>query len=133
MDHRVWLEQAQEDLNTARILIENGKYSASAFYSQQAAENVLRALLYLIGRDPGKTHSLTELAEALEQEGIVVPQNVKEYLMVVSPHFIISRYPDAANGVPYKQYNRNIAEDVYRRAKEVVEWALRESQRLRAR
>ena len=69
----------------------------------------------MIGRDPGKTHSMTELAEALEQEGITVPQDVKEDLMVVSPHFIISRYPDAANGVPYKQYNRNIAEDVYRR------------------
>ena len=132
MDYRAWLEQAQEDLETARILIENGKYSASAFYSQQAAENVLRALLYLTGRDPGKTHSLIELAEAPEQEGIAVSQNVKEDLMVVSPHFIISRYPDAANGVPYKQYNRNIAEDVYRRAKEVVEWALREGQRLRA-
>jgi len=42
--------------------------------------------------------------------------------MVLSPHFIISRYPDAANGVPYKQYNRNIAEDLYNRAKEVIGW-----------
>ena len=132
MDYRAWLEWARDDLDTARILIENGKYSASAFYSQQAAEKALKALLYLTGSDPGKTYSLTELAELLEAEGITVPQDVKEDLMVVSPHFIISRYPDAANGVPYKQYNRNIAEDVYRRAKEVVEWALREGQRLRA-
>ncbi|BDC17856.1 HEPN domain-containing protein [Acidianus sp. HS-5] len=106
-------------MDTARVLLLNGKYYASAFYSQQAVEKALNVYL---GKDPGKTHSLTDLAELIEKEGVSIPIKVKEDLMVLSPHFIISRYPDAANGIPFKQYNRTIAEDLYNRAKEVVEW-----------
>jgi HEPN domain-containing protein len=58
----------------------------------------------------------------LEKEGLQVPSSIKEHLMVLSPHFIISRYPDASNGIPARQYNKNIAEDLYDRAKEVVGW-----------
>ncbi|BAK54128.1 hypothetical protein STK_00374 [Sulfurisphaera tokodaii str. 7] len=36
----------------------------------------------------------------IEKEGLEIPSNVKENLMVLSPHFIISRYPDASNGIP---------------------------------
>jgi Uncharacterized conserved protein related to C-terminal domain of eukaryotic chaperone, SACSIN len=63
-----------------------------------------------------------ELIEMIEKEGVTVPTNIKEDLMVLSPHFIISRYPDTANGVPFKQYNKSISEDLYNKAKEVVEW-----------
>jgi HEPN domain-containing protein len=122
MDYKEWIEQALEDLDTAKVLLENAKYYASAFYSQQAVEKSLKSLIIYLGKDPGKTHSLMELIEMIEKEGVSVPTNIKEDLMVLSPHFIISRYPDAANGVPFKQYNKSISEDLYNKAKEVVEW-----------
>ncbi|MEM1600084.1 MAG: HEPN domain-containing protein [Sulfolobaceae archaeon] len=122
MDYKEWLEQSIEDLDTAKVLLNAGKYYASAFYSQQAAEKALKSLILYLGKDPGKTLSLTELAEIVEKEGVQIPVKIKENLMVLSPHFIISRYPDAANGVPYKQYNKSIAEDLYNRVKEVMEW-----------
>ncbi|BCU71267.1 HEPN domain-containing protein [Stygiolobus caldivivus] len=34
MKYKDWMEQATEDLYTARVLLLNGKYYASAFYSQ---------------------------------------------------------------------------------------------------
>jgi hypothetical protein len=49
-------------------------------YSQQASEKALKSLLIFLGRDPGKTHSLTELADIIEKEGLEVPSNVKENL-----------------------------------------------------
>jgi len=122
VNYKEWLEQAVEALDTANVLIITEKYYASAFYSQQAAEKALKSFVLYLGKDPGKTHSLTELAEILEKEGVQIPVKIKENLMVLSPHFIISRYPDAANGVPYKQYNKSIAEDLYNRVKEVIEW-----------
>ena len=122
MDYKEWIEQALEDLDTAKVLLENAKYYASAFYSQQAVEKSLKSLIIHLGKDPGKTPSLTELIEMIEKEGVTVPTNIKEDLMVLSPHFIISRYPDAANGVPFKQYSKSISEDLYNKAKEVVEW-----------
>ncbi|ADX84972.1 HEPN domain-containing protein [Saccharolobus islandicus] len=122
MNYKEWIEQALEDLDTAKLLLTNGKYYASAFYSQQAVEKSLKSLIIYLGKDPGKTHSLTELIEMVEKEGVTMPINIKENLMVLSPHFIISRYPDAANGVPFKQYSKSISEDLYNRAKEVIEW-----------
>lgn len=116
-----WLEQAEEDLNVAEILLRAERFFASAYYSQQAVEKGLKAYLLFLGKDPGKTHSLTELLNQIEIEGIKVPQKVKEDSMVLSPHFVISRYPDAANGVPARQYTRGIAEECAR-AKEVIEW-----------
>nr|WP_276321752.1 HEPN domain-containing protein [Saccharolobus shibatae] len=115
-------------MDVARILIEGGKYFASAFYSQQAVEKALKAFILFIGKDPGKTHSLTELLSIIENEGFEIPQKIKEDIMVISPHFIISRYPDAANGIPAKQYNKTISIDIYNRSKEVIEW-LKESLR----
>lgn len=122
MNYKEWMEQALEDLDTARVLLINGKYYASPFYSQQAVERSLKSIIIYLGKDPGKTHSLIELIEMIEKEGVTVPTNIKENLMILSPHFIISRYPDAANGVPFKQYSKSISEDLYNRAKEVVEW-----------
>ncbi|MFP3189109.1 MAG: HEPN domain-containing protein [Sulfolobaceae archaeon] len=122
MNYKEWIEQALEDLDTAKVLLNNGKYYASAFYSQQAVEKSLKSIMIYLGKDPGKTHSLIELIEMIEKEGVTVPTKIKENLMVLSPHFIISRYPDAANGVPFKQYSKSISEDLYNRAKEVVRW-----------
>ncbi|AAK41884.1 HEPN domain-containing protein [Saccharolobus solfataricus] len=122
MRYTDWMIQAEEDLDVARVLLEAGKYFAVTFYSQQAVEKALKSLLIHLGKDPGKTHSLTELASMIENEGLKIPQNIMEDLMVISPHFIISRYPDAANGVPARQYTKNMAEDLYRRAKEVLGW-----------
>jgi HEPN domain-containing protein len=34
--YKDWMVQAEEDLDTARVLLESDKYFASAFYSQQA-------------------------------------------------------------------------------------------------
>lgn len=85
-----WIRQAEEDLDTARVLIEVKKYYASAYYSQQSAEKALKYLLLLHGKDPGKTHALVELSEMIEEERIVeVDDQIKEDLMVLSPHFLI--------------------------------------------
>ena len=35
-----WLEQAEQDLQTARILEQTGRFGPCAFYCQQAAEKV---------------------------------------------------------------------------------------------
>ncbi|ARM76815.1 HEPN domain-containing protein [Acidianus manzaensis] len=121
MKYTDWIAQANEDLSASEILLNNGKYFASAYYSQQAVEKILKALLLHLGKDPDM-NSLTELVELIENEGVSVPQNIKEDAMILSPHFIISRYPDAANGVPAKQYSKSMATDLLKRAKEVIQW-----------
>lgn len=41
-----WLDQAKEDLDSARILLENQKYYMVCFLSQQIAEKALKAVTY---------------------------------------------------------------------------------------
>ena len=41
-----WLSEALWDIDTASILIRAKRYNASAFYSHQAAEKAVKALLY---------------------------------------------------------------------------------------
>jgi HEPN domain-containing protein len=124
MDYSKWIEQAQEDLKTAQILLEQGRFYASVFFCHQASEKALKALLLKYGKDPGKMHSLPDLLELIELDvGINVPQAIRIAVYDVNPHYVITRYPDAANGVPAKAYNQAKAEEIFRESKEVVEWS----------
>jgi len=40
-----WLEEAEWDLENARILLNNDRFNTVVFHSQQAAEKVVKALL----------------------------------------------------------------------------------------
>ncbi|MEA1993326.1 MAG: HEPN domain-containing protein [Euryarchaeota archaeon] len=40
----------------------------------------------------------------------------------MNPDFIITRYPDAVNGLPYELYDEEIAKERLKMAKKVIEW-----------
>lgn len=63
------------------------------------------------------THSLDELGKELS-----VPAGLSEYLKDMSPDYVVSRYPNAANGVPGSIYTRTKAESRLAAAKEVWKW-----------
>lgn len=59
-----WLEVAQEDLDSARYLIEGGIARTAAFHLQQAAEKTMKAVLLAEGIDfPRTSHALTALLQ----------------------------------------------------------------------
>jgi HEPN domain-containing protein len=99
---RLW-EQAQEDLDTADKLIRVQKYYASAFFSEQAAEKVLKAMYLERKRRAAFTHDLIELAEELS-----APENAVRAAVELSPDYLLTRYPDAANAVPARLYDRRL-------------------------
>lgn len=47
-----WLETAQEDLEAARVLLREGKYSHACFLAQQSGEKAVKALWHSLGEDP---------------------------------------------------------------------------------
>jgi len=76
------------------------------------------------GKDPGKIHSLPELADMLESEtGISIPENIRLAIQEVNPHYVITRYPDAANGIPARAYTQTKAKEILDKCKEVLEWS----------
>ena len=117
---RLW-EQAQEDLDTADKLLGVGKYYASVFFSEQAAEKALKVMYLEKKRRVAFTHDLVELAEELE-----APEDVSYAAVELSPDYLITRYPDAANGVPAKLYHEASAKMHLELSRGVMEWVRRE-------
>ncbi|MCY0859734.1 MAG: HEPN domain-containing protein [Sulfolobaceae archaeon] len=122
-----WLKQSLEDLSTAEDLIKSSHYYASASFSQQSAEKALKAFLI----DRGKVvrmHDLNEILGIIEKDLGLKVDEIREDANKLTVHYVISRYPDAANALPYAIYSKEDAEDLLRRAKRVIEWVKRNLQ-----
>jgi len=119
-----WWKEALESLRAAEHLLKAGFYNYAAFHSHQAAEKALKTLIIERLRvSPPKTHNLLTLSEALK--GVVDLGEVLDDLKDLNPHYLVSRYPDAANGVPSEVYSKRMAEACLSMARGVVEWAKR--------
>lgn len=114
----LWWRQAREDLESAEVNLRTGRYYLVAFLSHQAVEKALKALyLEKLRESPGATHSLVLLGRK-----VGVPEVLFHHLRKLAPDFVISRYPDAAHGLPSELYDRETAEERLRLAREVLEW-----------
>ena len=58
-----WIELAEYDLETAKALLQTGRYLYVGFMCQQVVEKALKATIAKHGAFPPKTHDLVHLAE----------------------------------------------------------------------
>ena len=119
-----WLKQALEDLSTAKDTIATGHYYAAAFWAEQAAEKALKALLLQSGRAI-RTHDLNEILDIIKQELNLPVDEIRLDASKLTSHYIVSRYPNAANSIPYILYTKEDAEELVKRAERVIEWVRR--------
>lgn len=115
------VKQAERDLQNARKNIGIEAYELAAFTAHQAVEKYLKAVwMHTRGEAPPRTHSLTELGDALG-----VPKSHRKHLGYLNPDYVTARYPDAANGIPYEVYDREMAEAKVQAAEEALTWLRR--------
>ena len=112
-----WWNQAKADLEAAKKNIQINEYSVSVFLSQQAAEKALKALFIEVKKDEAYTHDLVELGADL-----AIPSKLVANLQDLGPEYVISRYPGASYGAPYKLYSKEKAELRHKQAREVIGW-----------
>jgi HEPN domain-containing protein len=111
------LRQPDRDLENAQRIISIQAYEVAALV-QQAVEKYLKAAWVVIKKEPSPhTHSLTELGDGLD-----APPQLRRHLADLTPDYTVSRYPDAANAVPYELYDEDTAQVKLRNAQEVVAW-----------
>lgn len=108
-----WMAQASEDLENAEVLMEAGRYSAGAFFAQQAAEKALKALYITEHGRLWKIHNLVTLADEVD-----APEEVRTPCKELTPHYMATRYPDLAEG-----YDEDVVRTALSQAEEVVRWA----------
>jgi HEPN domain-containing protein len=60
--------------------------------------------------------------EQLLGDGLGVPTGLRRHLADLTPDYTVSRYPDAANAVPYELYDLAIAQAKVDNATQVIVW-----------
>jgi HEPN domain-containing protein len=112
------LKQADRDVDNARKNLTIQAYEVAAFLAEQAVEKYLKAAWVIAKKEPAPhTHALTELGD-----GLGVPANLRRHLADLTSDYTVSRYPDAANAVPYELYDETTARTKIQNAESVITW-----------
>ncbi len=117
-----WSEQAEQDLQTVRILEQTARYGPCAFYCQQVAEKALKSTLYQAGQRPWG-HSIPALLDQIcavfrVDEGIAPLAEVT----TLDEHYMRPRYPDARSESELG-YDKTAAQEALKQAQTVLAFA----------
>ncbi|MBI4210017.1 MAG: HEPN domain-containing protein [Candidatus Diapherotrites archaeon] len=112
-EFQAWIKKAKEDLAAARFNMEGGFHDVSIFFSPQAAEKALKALLLKEGKELIKTHDLVTLATIAD-----APAELIEHAKALTLAYTYTRYP----GLPQIKGLRQKAEIFLNYAEDVVKW-----------
>ncbi len=107
-----WIEVAERDFGSARSLLKDGFVENAAYFCQQAAEKLLKAVVTEGDMEPPKTHDLVELADLA---GIEPTDDDRTFLTRLSDHAARSRYPGA-------EYTEGEVRELFEETKRFFEW-----------
>jgi len=115
-----WLKRAEEDMKSAKVMLETNHYTWCAFISQQALEKCLKAG-YVKKKNyiPPYTHKLERLCEILE---IKPPEDILEWIIRIDKYYIVTRYPDYKKTVDIP--TKDIAKTIYNKTQEIYKWLM---------
>ena len=109
--------QARANYAAAVTLLDAGVYFASVFFSQQAAEQALKAAHVQKFQKVVRGHNLIHMANALG-----APLEIMNAAAELNPEFLATRNPEIVSGVPSQNYDRKSARLHLRCAKTIVDW-----------
>lgn len=114
-----WVRQADRDLENAKKNLGIEAYDVSLILCEQAAEKMLKAL-YIKERheEPPRTHSLRKLMELTD-----MPDEALKLVAELDSYYLVLRYPDVGDVVPYENVDYEDAEDGIDKAEQIVELA----------
>lgn len=92
---RKWLEYADENLKSAKLLLDNELFNACLQNAQQAVEKMLKAVLVDFSIKFKKTHSTNELVMMLAEKSLDINLTEEERELLDSI-YLPSKYPLAS-------------------------------------
>lgn len=93
-----WFQQAKDELEMAKFLLNGGYFRGATFHSQQAIEKLLKAKLLEKGWELEKIHNIERLTYISKEYNINV--NIAEADLVFIDSIYRSRYPAEAGLLP---------------------------------
>ena len=118
-----WFDQAQEDVISARHLIEDQRFYLVCFLAQQIAEKALKGFLYSAGEQVVVGHGVERLCGWCTERAPVFAE-IKDEIAVLDGYYIPTRYPNGLPaGIPARTYNRTAAESAMALAEKTLAFA----------
>ena len=115
-----WVERSQYDLDTAKIMLDTGRYLYVAYMCQQAAEKILKAFIAQLGKENFPIHNLNRLAEIATISNELTSEQFN-FLAELTPYHIEARYGDYKESLS-EIINAKKAEQVYKKTREIHKW-----------
>jgi HEPN domain-containing protein len=110
-DARVWMEEAEDNLVTAKLLYESERFKDASFYAQQVAEKALKSAQIEKLNRFDRTHDLVRLAQSVK-----APAEIVNYCADLTEYYVDTRYPVT------KSVSEDEATDVLEKCEGVLEW-----------
>jgi len=105
---RTWLRYADENLDVARLALENGYFNACLQNCQQAVEKYLKSIILERNFEFRRTHSIQELLAVLRKHEVVI--NISEdEIDLMDAIYLPSKYP-IYGALPFALPDRRICE-----------------------
>lgn len=120
-----WVERAEYDLETAKVMLDTARYLYVAYMCQQAVEKLLKAIIAQQGKENLPIHNLNRLAEVA---GIRNDLDAEQFnfLAELTPYYIEARYGDYKESLA-ESINAERAREVYDRTQEIFKWLYRKT------
>jgi HEPN domain-containing protein len=115
-----WLERSRYDLDTAKAMLDAGRYLYVAYMGQQAIEKLLKAIIAQLGKENLPIHSLNRLAERAELRAGLTDEQV-DLLAELTAYNIEARYGDYKESLS-EVIDAEKAKILYDRTRELFRW-----------
>jgi HEPN domain-containing protein len=115
-----WLERAKYDLETAKAMLDAGRYLYVAYMCQQAIEKLLKAIIAQLGKENLPIHNLNRLAELAELKSTLTIEQV-DMLAELTAYNIQARYGDYKDSLS-EVVDTPKANELYFQTKGLFQW-----------
>ncbi len=115
-----WAERSLYDLDTAKIMLDTGRYLYVAYMCQQTIEKILKALIAQLGKENFPIHNLNRLAEIADINNELTSEQFN-FIAELTPYHIEARYGDYKDSLS-EIINEKKAEQVYKKTREIYKW-----------
>jgi len=114
-----WAAQSLYDIETAKAMLDAGRYLYVLFCCQQAVEKMLKALIAKRTRElPPRLHNLMRLAEVAS---LTIPEDTAHLFRRLTDFYIASRYPEELEAATWNVDAAQV-QQTYVATEEVLRW-----------
>jgi uncharacterized protein len=114
-----WIRDAEDEMESARVLYEHGKYKGACYHSQQSVEKGLKAIVIENGGRPERTRDIVELRNAVKEMGFDSGLSVEDAVYLNSIYR--GRYPTEEGLLPHGEPSKSDTETAVLSASQMVE------------